>query len=287
MALGIYSGKDAFVNGLACVDSWSLTEAIQQTRYGASCVPGATNMPKGFANWTGSATGIGAYPSAVVSNIKTPAPFTFQGVTNNDAGEGDLLSVDGAGYFEQLTITADKTNGDPISWEASLGLNGVPTESTTGAADATLASPEYGIDADVKIAGATIETISCEVKKWVLMLRRPLATRPKGGSTYRKPGNLEADVTFDVSSPKIFNAAYPSNALVVIRLYTSATAYWELAKVRIGARSGFSVNRKANPPAIVGYTVNAAWNAADAGVAGWITYYDGAAAHDVYGDSTP
>jgi hypothetical protein len=284
MALSVFSGKDAYVSGLSCVDGWSLTEAIAQTRYGASCIPGAMNMPKGVVNWTGNMTGIGSYPEDVLPVV---TPLTFKGVTNNDAGEGDLLSVDGSILFEQLTLTANKETGEAINWEATFGMNGIPTESTTGAADATIANPDFSTDADVRIGGVTIETASVALKKWTLILRRPHATYVKGSSLYRKIGNLEADISFDISSPKLFNAAWVSNTLAVVRLYTSATAYWELSKIRWGARSGFSVTRKANAPPVIGYTVNGAWNAADAGVLGYITYFDGAANNDLYGDSTP
>jgi hypothetical protein len=282
MALGIYSGKDALLNGIACVQSWSLTEALAQTRYAASCVPNATNMPKGISNWTGNVTGIGAYPSAAIPVATT---FVFKGVTNNDAGQGDLLSVDGVGLFEQLTININKETGAPIGWEATFGLQGVPTESATGAADATLASPEHGDALDVKIGGASVESVSVAVKSAQIILRRPHTTYPKLGSTYRAAGNLEADINFAVSSPKLFNAAWATNGLAVVRIMTGATSYWEFSKIRFGAKTGFVVNR--NPPAIVGFTVPGFWNGADAGVAGFITYYDGAAANDVYGDSTP
>jgi hypothetical protein len=271
--LSQYSGKSAYVDGVPCTQSWSLTDGVTANRYGASCVPGGTNTPKGVANWTGQITGVGHHP---VNAIPTGIPATFKGVTNDDLGQGDLLSVDGMMVIEQITISVNKETFDPIGWVATFGLNGEPTETATSATDATLFNGLDGSLLDVRIGDpspVSIESVSCAVRTATIVLRRPLGTWTKNGATHRVPGNLEADVSFGVYCPQLFNPAYAKNLLASTRIYISDVAYWQFRKLRFLGKSGIAVDRNTNEP--IGYDVNAQWNGADAGVLGNIAFHDG------------
>lgn len=282
MALGIYSGKDAYVNGVSCIQSWQVTEAVTAQRYSASCTPGGTNVAPGVVNWSGQMSGVGPVPAAFPDGVV----LSFQGVTNNSAGEGDLLSVEGSALIEQLTIDINKETAAPISWQATFGFNGVPTEAASGAADAVIATPVYGDALDVRIGSspATIVTGSLALRTAQIVFRRPLTVFVKGGAAYRKSGNLECDISFSAFTPSLKVTAFAQGTLAKTRIYTSATAYWEFAKIRFLGKSNFQVER--GTVNVLGYQVNGQWNSADAGALGYITYFDGTDNTDYYGSSS-
>lgn len=279
MAIEIYSGKDAYIDGVPCVSSWSATQGAAAQRYSASCVAGASNVGPPVLNWSGAASGKGQKPVLFPSG----ADVVFQGVMNNDAGEGDLLSLDGDIVVEQLTIDINKETSAPISWQATYGFQGTPTQSATGASDSANADAMYGNDLDVKIATTSVGIT--KVRSAQLVFRRQLTTFVQGGTTYRKAGFLSADINFTLYESSLAIAAYAPGALSRLQIFVSATAYWDFSLARFLGKSNYVVDRESN--AILGYTVNAQWNAKNGATPGWISYFDGTTATDYWGDSTP
>lgn len=280
MAIGIYSGKDAAIDGVACVQSWGLALAVTQSRYAASCLGDGTNTPAGPKNWTGQMAGLGAHPADAFPD---GVAIEFIGCVNNDEGQGDLHSVEAAILVEQLTININKNDGSPISWEATFGVNGEPNEIIEGVEDSAPASSESGSDLDIKIGGVTIEAAHLAVQTAQIVFRRAPSTFIRGGLTERRPGNLECDINFAVSCPQLSIAAYEENALARVQIYTGASSYWDLSKIRFGGKSGYTVGR-GSPSPIIGYSVTGQWNAKDGATDGWIAYYDGSSWTDYQGE---
>lgn len=274
----VYSGRDAYLDGAACIQSWQATEATTHQRHSSSCVAGATNVPPGIKNWSGQVNGLGAFPEAVLPGTLVEDALL---VINNTGGS--LKSLTGDIVFEQLTIDFNKETYAPISWQATFGAQGNLTEAASGAADSTVAEAPNGSALDIKIATVSLTQA---IRTAQIVLRTPLTTYVDGGTTYRgEAGNLEADINFAVYESSLNVAAYAANALSRVQIYATATAYWDFSKIRFGGKSNFVVDRTTHN--ILGYTVNGQWNAVEGTTPGYITYYDGAAEHDLWGDSTP
>lgn len=274
--MSIYSGKDGYVNGIGCIQSWSAAEAVTAQRFSASCVSGATAVPSGIVNWTGQITGVGAYPSAV---LPTGIDFSFQGVINNTALS--LKSLTGTALIEQLTIDIDKSTYAPIKWTATYGVQGVLTEAASSAADSTVNAAENGKDLSISIDDVTLTQ---SLTKAQIIFKRPHTTYVDGGVTKRVAGNLECDVSFGVQDSSVAVAAYAKNVLASVKIYTTATDYWFLALVRFLGKSDFQVDRVANN--VLGYTVNGQWSGADNTEPGFISYVNGGGNNDFYGTSS-
>lgn len=265
----VYSGKDAYVNGVPCVQSWNANPAVTAQRYSASCVAGATNTPAGITNWTGQIAGVGAQPPLFPDGV----PMTFLGVINNTSGS--LKSLNGSILIEQLTIDINKETYAPISWVATFGAQGALTEASTGAADSVVSDAPNGKDLIIEIAGTPLTQ---KLRTAQLVFRRPMTTYPDAGLTYREAGNLECDVNFSVYESSLEVAAYAPNALSLLDIFVDATDFWSLSKMRFLGKTGINFDRVGNN--ITGYTVNAQWNAVDGTTPGFIlgpdgTYYYG------------
>lgn len=277
--MGIYSGKDAYVDGVNCVQSWQATEAVTAQRYSASCVPGATAVPPGIVNWTGSLTGIGAFPSFV---IPSGADVAFQGVINNTSMA--LKSLTGNVLVEQLTIDIDKTTYAPIKWTATFGAQGLLTEGASGAADSSVSAAPNGKDLVINVATADLTQ---SLTKAQIVLKMPATSYVDGGATKRFAGNLECDINFGVQESSVAVAAYAKNVLALVKIFTSPAAHWEFSAIRFLGKSGFTVDRTTNK--VLEYTVNGQWSAVlDDDSAGYIAYVTEDGYQMVYGeDPTP
>lgn len=281
MALAVYSGKSAYINGVPCTVSWGLDQAVAAARYYASCLGDASNTPEGTIDWTGRAAGIGAQPTLFPDG----ETFDFQGVANSDAGLGDLLSVSAEILPESVTINFNKSDGSAVTWDGTFGVNGEPTESATSATDTAEPSAHFGKDLEVLVDGASIEADEVAVQSASLVFRRPPSTFVRGGFVERTPGNLECDLSIVLASPRLVSIpAIEANALeeVILRLGSAGAPEWRLSKMRFLGRTGYTVQR-GSPAPVIQYTVNAQWNAVDGAEQGYISFFDGAAETDYYG----
>lgn len=265
----VYSGKDAYVNGVACTQSWQANPAVTSQRYSASCVAGATNSPPGITNWTGQITGVGAQPAL----FPTGVAMTFLGVINNTGGS--LKSLNGSVLIEQLTIDINKETYAPISWVATFGAQGAMTEAATGATDATISEAPNGKDLVIEVAGTPLTQ---NLRTAQLVFRRPMTTYPSAGLTYRSASNLECDLNFSVYESSLEIAAYAPNSLSLVDIFVDGTDFWSISKARFLGKTGINFDRTSNN--ITGYTVNAQWNAVEGTTPGFImgpdgTYYYG------------
>jgi len=261
----IYNGKNAYVDDVPCVQTWSASLATTHQRHSSSCIAGATNSPPGIKNWSGQITGLGDFPSIVIPSL---SPLTFLGVINNTGGS--LKSLNGSVFIESLTIDINKATYAPISWTATFGAHGDLVEAATGAADSVVSEAPNGKDLAITIVATPITQA---IQTAQLVFRRPSTTYVDAGLTYRTPGNLEADINFAVLESALEVAAYAPNALSLVKIFTTATKYWEFSKIRFGGKSNFVVDRTSNN--VLGYTVNGMWNAIEGTTEGWIAFFNG------------
>lgn len=270
----VYSGKDAYVNTVGCVQSWQATEAVTAQRYSASCVPGATAVPPGIVNWTGQISGVGDFPEVVIPN---GTDLAFQGVINNTSMA--LKSLTGNVRIEQLTIDIDKSTYAPIKWTATFGAQGLLTEGATGAADATISEAPNGKDLAISIGGTPLTQ---SLTKAQIVLRMPATTYVDAGATKRTSGNLECDVNFTVQDSSLAVGAYAKNVLGLLKIFTTADNFWEFSKIRFLGKSNFTVDRVSNN--VLGYQVNGQWSAIEADALGYLTFFNGFNDLDTYTD---
>lgn len=285
MALAQYSGKDAYINGIGCLQNWTASVAVTSQKFSASCVPAATDVPPGIQDWKGTASGLGSLPPAVI--LMPSADLAFQGVVNNTAGLGDILSLNGNIAVEQLTIDMNKETNAVIGWQLGFCFQGVPTEATSSAVDAAYADNSgsagsllYPNNLSILVAGVAIESTSNRLRTVQIVFKRQVVNYIVGGVTLRKYGNLEADVSFSMFSPTLKLAALAPNNLADLQVTVDASGYnyWLFSKVRMLGKSNYVVDRQTN--AIVGYTQACSWNAATAGAQGNISY--GNTADDIH-----
>lgn len=248
--MGIYSGRDAYVDGISCVQSWQVQVADAIQRYAASCVPGGTNAPAGVLDWTGQIAGVGAQPPI----FPTGEPISFQGVIRNSS---PLRSLTGSILIEQLTIDINAEDGSPIRWTATFGAIGALAEAASGAVDSVIAEAPPGTNLAIEIDG---NPVTSALRTAQLVFRRPSATYVDGGVTARVGGNLEADLNFSVYEDSLEVAAFAPNSLSPVDVYVTPTTFWSFKNIRFAGKSNFTVDRVSH--AVLGYQVNGLWNAA-------------------------
>lgn len=258
--MSIITGRDAFVNGIPCTQSWSVNRDAAVTRYAASCVGRGTGVTRGVKNVTGQMTGVGANP------LITPGvDFTFKGVIDNSFGAAKVL--DGTIRINSLNIAFPKESGGLITWTAGFGAQGDLTEGTTGAADATYVLHEGA----TQITNAILDTDDYSIpgfRQASLTITAPEKPYVINGVIHRLSGNLEADISIDVYDDDYINARFEPNVVDGLYLYADSTTFWFIQWVRFTGISNMLMNRGTQD--IIGYTINGMWTATNAGALGSI-----------------
>lgn len=252
------SGKYAYVNGVKCTQGWSSSVSSSLSRYYASCVAGASGVTPGNKDETGSFKGLGFAPPLPDGNV-----FDFKGVVS----VSPILNWVGNVYITDVTLNIPVAAGGPINWTANFGADGLLTKDTSTAyEDASVdaaPSAKYG---QVQIETAEgVWTAVDRPQNIVLTFRAPAATSVNSGVTEREGGNLEVDITVDVHNDMRDVAMYEPNVVKRVRVYVSATEFFEFANITWGGKTNFNVDRSSNPPAIIGYTINGMWGALSEG----------------------
>lgn len=252
----IFSGKHAFVAGVPLTASWTATEATTHQRHSDSGVAGATRVPDGVANWTGTITGFGAQPPLFPSGTN----ISFQGVRDNTSGH--LRSMVGTILVESLTIDINLATQADISWTVAFGCQGALTSSNTGATPTAVhgnTDVENGKDLMVKVAGNVVgHGTDSEIQSAQLSFKRPAATYvTHGGLTSREPGNLEADISIAVLNDDMFASEWATNSVSGVEVFVTATTSWLFNAIKFGGKTNCQFSR--NPRTLIGYTVPGMW----------------------------
>jgi hypothetical protein len=266
--MSIITGRDGYVNGVGCTTSWMVNRSAAISRYAASCSGYGTNVNRGNLNVTGSMSGIGGNP------LVTPGTtVAFKGVIDNTFGSNKVL--DGSIYIQSLSLQMPKESGGNLTWTANFGVQGDLTEGTTGAADSTYILHEGAsqITDAVLYDGGTPYTIP-GFRQANFTINAPEKTYIINGLTHRLAGNLEADISIDVYDDDYNNAKFAPNVVDKLSLYVDASTFWLFEWIRFGDVSNFTVDRAGQ--AVVSYTINGMWTAANGGVEGSIVRPGGA-----------
>lgn len=263
----VISGKDGYVNGVPCTTSWSVSQVAAIQAYAASCTDGGTGVVEGNINWTGTMAGLGPNPPVIPGQ-----EFTFRGIA--DATIGSVIAIEGTVLIENVSIQFPVQGGGPIVWTATFGAQGLMTSSVTGAADNTSQLAVSAKDAEVEIDPATTAQIIENVQSIALAFSASSVTYVNDGVTYRKSGNLSANLSFDVLNGDLFVAGYQPNERHEVHVNIGDGTFWEIDEVVFGGLSNFNVNVATR--AIVGYSVSGQWSAVtDADLKGKLTMPDG------------
>lgn len=259
------TGKYAYVNGIPCVQGWSTSLSSSVQRYQASCVPGASGATPGNTDETGNLKGLGYAPP-----LPTGENFVFIGVSSDKPGE--LLNYHGDVLITDTTLNLPVAAGTAINWTANFGVQGELLENTTNA----YSDPTRNAAPSAKFGGIRVERILNSntfdivdrVQNITVTFRRPASTSVNNGTTERDGGNLEVDLSFSIHNDRRFKQDNPPlydlcalNGINKVRVYVTATQFILLDSVIWRQKSNYNVDRSANPPPVISYTVNGMWTA--------------------------
>lgn len=247
------SGKDAYVDGVPCIQSWGMSLAAAGTRYQASCTNGGTVTTDGNKNFTGQASGVGLGgpdPSA--------ADVSFRGVASDAAG--DLQSFVASIRWLQTTYTMNIAGAAPITWASTFGVQGAFTEDNAVAgSDSTLADASSSTGIAATIGASFVPT---GIQSASVVVRRAEGTYVKDGLTYRNTGNIEADVSLVLANKDLFNTAFEANAVSRLRLIQDGTTLFDFGSIKWQGPSSIVYDR--NNQSVVQFTLNGQWQAVNA-----------------------
>lgn len=250
------SGKYAYVDGIPCTVGWGYNRQANVSRYIASCVPGASGAVAGNIAETGSMNGVGYLPP-----MPTEDDIPFVGVAS--AQLGSYLSYEGDIVISETSIQIPVASGGPITWSANFAVQGeLEKVTTTPYIDLSRDPAPAAKDASVVLADLTTqweasEEVACQSIN--MTFRRSMASTVEAGLTYYETGNLEAEVSFEVSNDDLLYAPYQPNEVRLLRVYVAEGVYYEFDAMIFSGLSNFKVDRSDN--SIIGYTVNALWTA--------------------------
>jgi len=267
MSWEVITGRDGYVNGIPCIQSWGFNRTAATSRYAASCTDRGTGVTKGNINETGAMAGIGGNPSVTPGNN-----ITFKGVADNTVS--DNIAYDGTVLVTGLHMECDQQAGGLITWSSTLGVQGSIVKGTVGAADATFSEAQGAsiVHAPEIYDGATWVAVD-GFKKWSFDINALEKTYVQNGATLRKGGNLEAQISIDVFARNMDIALYQPNVLQKVRLYIDATTFWLFEWIRFGELTGLTVNRGTQD--LLGYTINGMWSSVSGTNLGHITRPNG------------
>lgn len=251
--MSVISGKSGAVDGAGTVRDWSVSSSADIQAYIASNTSGGTGRLAGNKDWSGSYKAYGHTPANLPG-----ASFTFTGSVDGTNG------VTGTARVDSVDIECDIEGGGIISHTVNFSSNGALTLGSAAATDATVAIPPSAIGCDVQlgtVASSPSWTPVTDVRSWTLTLtadNQSYVSSDTAGETKRNEGNLDATVSYSVyeGDPSGLPAV---NSIAAIRLYTSASAYWELLWVMFGEASDIQTDIEGG--SLVGATLNASMNA--------------------------
>lgn len=252
----IQTGKKGSVNGIGCLQTWQLSDAVANKRYAATCTDGGTAVTKGNRNFTGTITGLGSPPAAVFPGTESVLALIVDDGPN---------SIDGTALFNGLSINIAKEADDPVNWSATFGFQGIPTKGTTAIVADTFDGRYDGAGQALNpIFSAATELAA--MRSATLNFNAPEKIYFDDGAAYREPGNLEGDVSIDVYDDNPFLPAIAPNTIDTLKVYVNATQFWELDWVMLTGFSNFLVDRESQ--ALIGYTLSGMWSSRKVAAAG-------------------
>jgi hypothetical protein len=253
--MGVVSGIGGVVDSVPCVRNWSINSTADLQAGVCSASQGGTFRVAGNKDWTGSYDAYGHTPAAMPGEA-----FSFTGSIDGSLGASGTAIVD------QVVITIDIEAGAIISHVVNFSANGALTFGAAVATDATAASPISAIGCLVKVSDVT-ETDVRTVTVTITAANTAYVSSDTAGQVQRKAGNIDANVSFTIYNDNMINPPQP-NTTATLKVYVTATTFWEFDWVMFGDLTGITVDREG--AAILGATVNAFMCGYSGGAAGYI-----------------
>jgi len=250
------TGKYAYVDGVPCVAMWSSSQTASLSSYQASCAPGGTVVLEGNIGETGNIKGYGYIPL-----MPDDDDIPFIGVAS--AKPTEIVNYEGVVIIYETTLSIPVKSGAAISWTANWGAQGILEKNTTPQhVDPTREPSASGKWGKIAIEGTPDSDTWTDVdavQDITLTWRRPITETAEDGLIYREAGNLESTISFSVESDNREVALYALNATRRVRVYVTATLFFEFDAIIFGDKSNFVVDRESNQ--MISYTVNGQWTA--------------------------
>lgn len=263
--MSVHSGKFGVVNGMSTVRNWSITDSMAPKNYVASNTLFGTGRRRGVETWSGNFSHYGHTPSVFPGE-----QFEFIGYTapNNDV-TGPGLRYKGQALVENIQLNWNWGGGDIISavvnFQGHVGLTIQAAGNELYDLVVPTVPPIYGTKIMYSTNGvdfvewenlATAQlTISCALQEYVNS-SSVVANRIWTG---RKSGPI--DWTLAVTEQDVDRSKFSKGDDLILRLYVSATEYYELKWAQVAEFTGITVDRETG--AIIQQTVNLNMNGFD------------------------
>lgn len=248
----IISGKNALINGQSTTLGWKVSLSADTKQFTASNTKGASGRTDGNKTWSGSFNALGAQPAVIPGTT-----FTFAG------DKGDGKGVSGTAMVDSVEIKVDIEAGEIISYTVNFSGDGEYTLGAVVAADATLPDVETSIGRKVELCTPAAEPVWAELDDVRVVTITLSASNGEyvssstGGFTKRVAGNLDASISISVYTDDYGTLPGP-NAIKGVRVYTSATAFWEFNWIKFAELSDLEADRSNTNP--IGATMNGAFS---------------------------
>lgn len=259
--MAVLRGKHGTINGANTVRYWMVMSEADDQAYHASNVNGGTGRIDGNTDWQGIYRAYGHTPAVWPGDA-----FSFAGAMNSLGTVG----ASGTAIVQRIRIVCPIEEGGKIWHEVLFGGNGALTLGTVSVTpDTSVPNPPAAQGCKVAIGNPTPADVT-DVRGWELVIEDPTVRYANSGTSggYRRESdNLDAQVQYDVHAAN-FNVLPTLNANHIVRLYVTASIYWELkwAKVLKLPKNEVPIEDRQ----LVSGTVMLGMNGHVSGTTGWI-----------------
>jgi hypothetical protein len=236
--MGVSMGDKATVNGASTTQQWKLEYAEDDRPYAASNTQMGSGRECGITDWTGQYWAYGGQPAVFPGD-----DFTF-------AGEATLgVGASGVAIVERMVILWEQEKNNYIRHIIPFAGNGNLSLTSATVTDSSVPNLLCGANLPVllnDVALDDVRSVTLDVSRRYgkppgQLGNRPYSSGSAPGKIRRKKGYLDYSVKIDcyVDSYASLPAVQSS---VIMKLYTSSTAFWELKWARIVSLSEIGAN---------------------------------------------
>lgn len=248
----VISGIGGAVNGIPCIRTWEGTVSNDLQEAVSSCSDGAVQRITGNEDWSGTFSQYATDPISMPGDL-----ITFAGSIEGTVG------VTGPAIVDQLDINVDIEGGTPIELETSFSSDGAVTVGASIGVDATIDIPEGSKLRKIEVAIDLAIPVYVEIPDVssfnlsLISTNTAYVSSTTVGKTRRIAGNKDCTGSFSQLINDFADMLQPGD-VVLLRLFVTATEYWQITYARIVDLSNLQVDREGATP--VGGTVNFAFS---------------------------
>lgn len=282
--MGVHSGKYGVVDNQSTVRTWSITDTMAPQSYVASNTRLGTGRQPGVHDFNGNFAYYGHTPPAMPGE-----EFDFAGYTApDDDVSGNGIRYDGPSIVENVQMNWNWTGGEILNGVVNFQGNGALV-AAVGAQLEDLTVPIVPPVADTKIQysvdGGANWLDWDNVAQAALTISATLHTVINSSTvdsgkvwTQRRAGPI--DWTCAITEQDTIRSKFQKGDSIMLRLFVSATEFWELKWGLVNEFTGLTVDRQTG--AIMQQTVNLGMNGFDPDAGS----YAAAAGHIILPDTT-